>query len=110
MANIKNYEPILIVYLDNWKVIYTKWDIKKITDYLEKHKFILIENKSIAVRTIRYIEEQNLDNLDQFILAQKEEIRNKLLEKKKRLKDNMGKEMSIKYAQNLVKQYLENNK
>jgi len=79
-------------------------------DILNKNQFVIIWETIINRNNIKKIEKQNLDDLDQFIFSQKEEVKNKLLEKRKRLKDNMGKEMSIKYAQNFVKQYLENNK
>ena len=107
MANIKNYKPSLLVQLYDWTTQYAEWTLEEIAEYLEDHQFIIISDNLINRKDIKRVQKQNLDEIDQFIQAQKEEIRNKLLEKKRRLKDNLNKEMSIKYAQNLVKQYLE---
>jgi len=110
MTNLKKYENVLMFHLNDWKTIYWKWELNKMADILNKNQFVIIWETIINRNNIKKIEKQNLDDLDQFIFSQKEEVKNKLLEKRKRLKDNMGKEMSIKYAQNFVKQYLENNK
>jgi len=108
MANIKNYKQLLLVQLYDWTTLYAEWTIEEMAEYLEDHKFIIIWDSLINRNDIKKAQKQNLNEIDQFIQAQKEDIKNKLLEKKRRLKDNLNKEMSIKYAQNLVKQYLEN--
>ena len=108
MTNIKNYKPMLVVELYDGSIVYSQWTLEELAEYLEEHKFVIIGEQLINRKDIKRIQKQNLNELDQFIQAQSPEIRNKLLEKRKRLKENMGKEMSLSYAQNLVKKYLNN--
>lgn len=102
MTEIKVYKEITTIKLFDWEVE-TKMPLKELYQELQSDsKFIMIWGKIIAKNQIKECTIKNIDWLDNFILSQTEDIRNKIKEKRKWLKDNLNKEMSLEYAKNFV--------
>ena len=103
MWNIIKYEEITNLILKDGTIISVpakKKDMEKAVD--SSSFFIHIWDESINKTEIARIKKAKVDDLENFILSQSEDIRNKLREKHKRLKKEMNKEMSLEYAKNFV--------
>ena len=105
MTNIKPYEQITVIESFNWETVKTKASIDELNNLFNQNKFIKLNGELWNTASIKKAKTLQVDELESFILSQPEETQKKIREKKKRLKDTMWKEMTLKYAQNFVKNY-----
>ena len=106
-TTIKEYKQLTHVTLKDGRVLTSEQPPKAIYDWLNDHSHIMINGEMHSKFSILSAVVVDLDELEGFILAQDVEIQTKIRNKIRRLKDELGKEMTLEYAKNYVRNLLE---
>ena len=103
--DIKPYEKVTLIESFDGSLIKTKAPMEEIKKNMNEKKFISIGWEVRNTASIKKMKETQIDELESFILSQDEEMQNKLREKQARLRKEMWKKMTIKYAKNFVNSF-----
>lgn len=99
---IKEYKKLSHILLRDGRTLVSETTPQEIGEYLSKNSHILIEGELHSKYDIVSVVPASLDDLEWFILSQSKEMQEELRRKKRRLLDELGKGMSLEYAQNFV--------
>lgn len=102
---IKLHKPLTHVYLKDGRVLYTDATPEAIAVYIDDHTHIVIEGELHSKCDIVSSRVVIVDTVETFILSQPERMRHQLRTKQIWLRERLGKEMDLSYAQNYVKEH-----
>lgn len=102
---IKLYQPLTYVLLKDGRVLWTKKTPEEIGVYIYTNPHIVLEGELHSKFDIVSARRITVDDLESFILSQKEEIRHKVRTKQIWLKETLGQIMTLDYAKNYVKNH-----
>lgn len=109
MANeIKQYQRLTYVNLKDGRTLTTDKTPEEVYNWLSANSFIMIAGEMHSKSSINNAVPVVMDDVEALIKMQDKEIQNKMREKRKRLKQNLWKEMSLSYAQNYLANLLAN--
>lgn len=102
---IKLYQPLTHVLLKDGRVLWTEETPEEIGVYIYTNPHIVLEGELHSKFDIVSARRIMVDDLESFILSQKEEIRHKVRTKQIWLKETLGQIMTLDYAKNYVKNH-----
>lgn len=102
MNEITEYKQKTHVTLKDWRVLTTDSTPKQIFDWLKDNSHIMIEGEMHIKFSIVSATQVSMDDIESLIQAQTKEIQNKVRQKRKRLKEEMWKDMTIDYLKNYL--------
>jgi hypothetical protein len=105
MNEIKVYKKFTHILLKDGRVLTSEQTPQAIYSWLNEHSHIMINGEMHSKFSILSAVVVDLDELEGFILAQSAETQTKIRNKIRRLKDELGKEMTLEYAKNYVKEH-----
>lgn len=109
MANeIKQWKQLTNVELKDGRILTSDATPEEIYKWLDTHSHIMIGGEMHSKYSIVSCIPVKMDDVEALIKMQDKEIQFKMREKKKRLKQTLGKEMSLSYAQNYLANLLSN--
>jgi hypothetical protein len=106
MNEIKEFQKMLVVELTDWTILRSEKSMEEFKDYLSENEFLHVDWILFGRYQLKKAYEENLDELEQYIISQSKEIQDKLRTKRIWLKIELAKEMTLNYAQNYVKELL----
>jgi len=102
MSEIKQWKQLTYVNLKDWRVLISERSPEDIGKAITNNTHIVIEWELHSKFDIVNAVPVAIDDVEWFILHQSKEIQTKLREKKKRLRSEQWKEMTLSYAQNYI--------
>jgi hypothetical protein len=105
MNEIKVYKKLTHILLKDGRVLTSEKSAEDIYNWLKDNSHIMIAGEMHSKYSIQSAFPVDLDELEGFILAQSAETQTKIRNKIRRLKDELGKEMTLEYAKNYVKEH-----
>ena len=108
MNEIKQYKKLTFVELKDGRTLTTEKTPEEIYKRLDVHSHIMINGELHSKFSIINAVPQNLDDVEELIKMQSKEIQLKMRDKRKWLKQNMWKEMTLSYAQNYLANLMAN--
>lgn len=108
MNEIKQYKRLTFVELKDGRTLTTEKTPEEIYKRLDAHSHIMINGELHSKFSIINAVPQTLDDVEELIKMQSKEIQQKMRDKRKRLKMNMWKEMTLSYAQNYLSNLINN--
>lgn len=106
MEQIKEYKELSTIKTFDWEDITTTATVGQILDQLNTKKFIRIGGDMIInTSSIKQVTKKKVQiGLEEYIGSLELWIKQKVIEKRKRLKKKMWKEMTLSYARNYVEE------
>lgn len=108
-TRLKEYKQLSHINLKDWRVLTSEHTPKELYDWMEDHPHIMIEWEVHSKFSIVSIIPINMDDKEWFIKSQPSEIQQKLREKIRFRKRELGEDTSLDYLKNYVKNLLESN-
>lgn len=102
---IKEYQQLTHITLKDGRVLTSEQAPQAIYAWLNDHSHIMIDGEMHSKFSIMSAVVVDLDELEGFILAQNAETQAKIRNKIMWLKDELGKEMTLEYAKNYVREH-----
>lgn len=102
MNEIKEYKQKTHVTLTDWRVLTTDSTPKQIFDWLKDNSHIMIDGEMHSKYSIKSATQVSLDDMEMLIQAQTKEIQNKIRMKRKWLREEMWKDMTMDYLKNYL--------
>ena len=109
MGDIKIYKKLTHVELKDGRILTTEKTPEEVYSWLDTHSHIMINWEMHSKFSISNAKPVNVDDVEGLIKMQSKEIQEKMREKRRRLKQNMGKDMTLSYAQNYLANLTGNN-
>lgn len=102
MNEIRNYQQKTYVTLEDWRILTTDRSPEEIYSRLDEHSHIMIDWELLGKFFVKNARIVSMDDIENLILAQPKDIQNKVRQKRKRLKEERGVEMTLSYLQNYL--------
>lgn len=102
MNAIKEYKTQTHVTLRDGRVLTTEHTPAEIFAWLKDNSHIMIDGEMHSKYSIESATEVSMDDIESLIQSQSKEVQNKIRQKRKWLKDEMGKEMTLDYLKNYL--------
>lgn len=106
---IKVYKKLTHIELKDGRILTTDKTPEEVYKWLDAHSHILVNGEMHSKFSIINAIPVSLDEVEGFIKMQTNEIQEKMREKRKWLKQNLGKDMTLSYAQNYLANLIANN-
>lgn len=109
MNTIKEYKKLTHVLLKDWRVLTSEKSAEDIYNWLKENSHILIMGEMHSKYSIQSAFPVDLDEAESFILAQPQEIQQKIRTKISFRKNSLGEGTSLDYIKNYTQILLETN-